>query len=314
MKLIAKKHVFQEQTPAMAPKPICTSYRPAPEPQPVDQAERLRLMVRAQRKTASVLAVSSGKGGVGKTNVAANLAICLAAAGKDVILIDADLGLANLDVILPVHGSATLAHVIAQQRRLEEVIRQGPAGVRLICGASGLAQMADLSEFQRQRLIEEMSVLEHEADVIVIDTGAGISRNVLAFCQGADHTLVVTTPEPPSITDAYALIKTVTQDNPGTRLSLLVNMVDSRAQGKMIYQRIAEVTQRFLGGALYNAGYVFRDEHLPQAVQERQPVVLAYPRCPASQCLVALAQKIGRARRDDAQAPGFFRKVANWFF
>ena len=314
MKVITEQRVFEESAPGMASQGISVNDRLAQERQGVDQAQRLRLMMRSQRKTASVLAVSSGKGGVGKTNVAANLAICLAAAGKEVILIDADLGLANLDVILPVQGSATLAQVITQERRLEQVMRRGPAGVRVICGASGLTQMADLTEFQRQWLIEEMSVLEHEADVIVIDTGAGISRNVLAFCQAADHTLVVTTPEPPSITDAYALIKTVTQGNSGARLSLLVNMVESRAQAKMVYQRISEVTQRFLGGALYNAGYIYRDEHVGQAVREREPVVLAYPRCPASQSLVALAQKIGRARREMGASPGFFRKVANWFF
>ena len=284
------------------------------QPQPVDQAEKLRLMVRTTQKSARVLAVTSGKGGVGKSNVAANLAICLAAAGKRVILVDADLGLANLDILLPVRSGANLAQVLAGKKNLEQILQTGPAGIRLICGASGLTHLADLNEFQRQKLIQDMESLEHQADIIIIDTGAGISRNVLAFCQAADHTLVVTTPEPPSITDAYALIKTTTGTFSQAKLSLLVNMAENRNQAKNVFQRIADVSQKFLTLALYDAGYILRDEHLAQAVHQRQPVVLAYPRCPATHCFVALAQKLARARKDMPLQDGFFRKVANWFF
>ena len=278
-----------------------------------DQAQKLRLMVRNARRSARVLAVTSGKGGVGKSNVAANLAICLSAAGKKIVLIDADLGLANLDVLMHLSARSNLAHVIAGKKRIQDVIQTGPAQINVICGASGISRMADLNEFQRQRLIQEMTYLEQLADVIIVDTCAGISPNVLSFCNAADHNLVVTTTEPTSITDAYAMIKTLHRARTDAKISLLINMADNRDQAKKLYQRIAAVTRKFLAAPLYDAGYVLRDEHLIQAVHQRQPVVLAYPRCQATACFVALTQKLARARKDLDQNSGFFRKVINWF-
>lgn len=280
----------------------------------VDQAEKLRLMVRSTEQTAKVLAVTSGKGGVGKSNVAANLAICLAAAGKDVILLDADLGLANLDVILNVKLRHNLAEVIGGRRQLDEIVQTGPGGIRLIGGASGLTQMADLSRFQQRQIVEQMSSLEGQADVIVIDTGAGISDDVVCFCESSHHTIVVTTPEPPSITDAYAMIKALAANHTGVKISVLVNMVESRAEAKKVYERLAGVAKRFLSLVVYDAGYVLRDEHVVQAVRQREPVVLCHPRCQASYCFMALASKIGRAGRGSIRQDGFFRKVVNWFF
>ena len=284
----------------------------------VDQAEKLRVMARrikkSVKKRAQVLAITSGKGGVGKTNVAANLSICLSAAGKDVILLDADLGLANLDVLMPVKIRANLAHVVAGKRRLAEIVQSGPGGIRLVCGASGITQMADLTDLQRQQLVQEMTQLESTSDIIVIDTGAGISRNVLGFCRSADHTLVVTTDEPTSITDAYALIKALNQGPRQPKISLLVNMAGNSDQARNVYQRLAHASQRFFNGSIYYAGCILRDEHLCQAVHRRQPVVLAYPRCPASYCFVALAQKLVRDHKDGPASESFFRKVVNWFF
>ena len=280
----------------------------------VDQAEQLRRMVRRSETAARVLAITSGKGGVGKTNVAANLAICLGACGRDVTLLDADLGLANLDVVLGLKPRYNLAHVVSGRRHIEDVVQDGPAGVRVVCGASGLAQIADLSEFQRQQLLHQMVRLEQQADIIVIDTGAGISSNVLGFCNAADHTLVVTTAEPTSITDAYALIKNVIQHRSDTRISLLVNMVDSRDEAKRVYQRIAHVAQKFLSVVVYDAGYIVRDQHVSDAVHQREPVTLAYPRCRASYCFLTLARKLSRAADNHSEArDGFFRKVVNWF-
>ncbi|MBN1846403.1 MAG: MinD/ParA family protein [Sedimentisphaerales bacterium] len=278
-----------------------------------DQAQKLRLMVRNARQAARVLAVTSGKGGVGKSNVAANLAICLAAAGKRVILMDADLGLANLDILLPVSSRANLSQVLTGKRRLSDILQRGPGGIQVICGASGISRMADLNEQQRQRILEEISGLEQQADIIVIDTGAGISPNVLSFCHAADHNLVITTPEPTSITDAYAVIKTLLRARPQAKLSLLVNMAEDREQAKMLYARMAAVTRKFLAAPIYDAGYIRRDDHLGRAVLSRRPVVLAYPRCPASLCLLALAQKLARAQADPAKQDGFFRRVLQWF-
>ena len=280
----------------------------------VDQAEKLRLMVRHTQRRARVLAVTSGKGGVGKTNIAANLALCLSASGKKVILVDADLGLANLDVILGMRARQTLAQVIEGKRRIDEIIERGPGGLGLICGVSGLTQLADLNEFQRQRLIQELSLLEHQADMIIVDTGAGLSRNVLSFCDAADHVLVVTTPEPTSLTDAYAVIKSLAVNHGGARISVLVNMVQNRSEAKRVFERLSQVAGRFLSIPIYDGGYVLQDPHVSQAVCQRQPVVLAYPRCQASACLMALAGKLGRGAWDQSGHEGFFRKVANWFF
>ncbi len=280
----------------------------------VDQAEKLRLMVRKARKTARVITISSGKGGVGKTNIAANLAICLRATGKRVLLLDADLGLANLDVIFNVRPRLNLAHVISGQRHIDEITQRVAGGVDLICGLSGLADAADLSDFQRQRLLQELSTLEHQTDYIIIDTGAGISSNVMCFCDAADMCLIVTTPEPTSITDAYTLIKRISLNASGAKVSLLCNMAETRNEARGVYQRLSSTAQRFLSLSIADAGYILRDSHVSDAVNLCEPVVLAYPRCQASYCILALAGKVSSGNsRLDADS-GFFRKVVNWFF
>jgi len=280
----------------------------------IDQAEKLRLMVRNTKKTAHVLAVTSGKGGVGKTNVAANLAVCLTASGKNVILMDADLGLANIDVLFNVRARYTIAHLIDGRRRIDEIIQYGPAGVAMICGVSGITEMTELSSFQRRRIIQQLTDIEHQADFIIIDTAAGISANVLCFCEAARQTLVVTTPEPTSITDAYAMIKKLAQTRSGTRISLLVNMAESRAEAKNVYERLAQTAKKFLSTVVYDAGYILRDEHVTQAVKQAEPLVLAYPRCQASYCFLALTTKISRGSQASPGESGFFHKVVNWFF
>src|SRR3954471_2803638 len=176
-----------------------------------DQAASLRTMM-GQRAGANVIAVTSGKGGVGKSNVAVNLAIKFAAAGKNVVLLDADLGLANADVLCNIDLPCNLSHVIARKKELREVMVRAPGGFHLIGGASGLARMADLTDFDRQRLVDALGELEQQCDIILIDTGAGISPNVLSFTRAADHVLVVTTPEPTAITDAYAVVKVLHRD------------------------------------------------------------------------------------------------------
>ncbi len=280
----------------------------------IDQAEKLRLMMKKSRPAAHIIAVTSGKGGVGKSNVAANLAICLRASGKKVVLMDADLGLANLDVILNVRARYTLAHLVAGKRQIEQVIQKGPGGIRLICGASGLTELTELNEFQRQNLVRELTKLEQQTDYIIIDTGAGISEGVLCFCEAARQTLIVTTPEPTSITDAYAMIKRLVQGHSGTRLSVLVNMAESRTEARNVYQRVAQAAKRFLSVTVYDAGYVLYDEHVSEAVHQSEPLVLAYPRCSASYCFLALAGKLTRSSSAVANEEGFFRKVVNWFF
>src|SRR5882757_454351 len=229
----------------------------------IDQATQLRSLVRQQqrlRPRASVIAITSGKGGVGKSNVAVNLSIKLASAGKNVVLLDADLGLANADVLCNIDLPFNLSHVIARKKELHEVMVTGPGGFKLIGGASGLARMADLTDFDRRRIVEALGAVEHSADSIIIDTGAGISPNVLSFTRAADHVLVVTTPEPTAITDAYAVVKVISKETGERRISLLVNQVRTSAEAKVVYGRIAQVAKQFLGVSVLDAGYLPSDE------------------------------------------------------
>src|SRR5438874_11289581 len=204
-----------------------------------DQAAQLRTMM-GQRASANVIAVTSGKGGVGKSNVAVNLAIKFASARKNVVLLDADLGLANADVLCNIDLPCNLSHVIARKKELRDVMVRAPGGFHLIGGASGLARMADLTDFDRQRLVNALGELEQQADVILIDTGAGISPNVLSFTRAADHVLVVTTPEPTAITDAYAVVKVLSRADKAKpyaecmerRLSLLVNQARNENEAR----------------------------------------------------------------------------------
>jgi flagellar biosynthesis protein FlhG len=271
-------------------------------------------MLQKTRARASVIAITSGKGGVGKSNVAVNLAIQLASVGKNVVLLDADLGLANADVLCNVDLPYNLSHVIAQKRELNEVLCKAPGGFRMIGGASGLARMADLSDFDRQRLVNALAELETQADIILIDTGAGISPNVLSFTRAADHVLVVTTPEPTAITDAYAVIKVISRDGGQRRLSLLVNQTRSVTESKVVYERIAKVSRQFLNVTVFDAGHVPSDENVPQAVRRRTPFVLGAPRCPASLGIAQLAMRLeqGVAGRIDSGAGSFFTRMIGW--
>lgn len=280
----------------------------------MDQAAQLRTLMEQSRPRASVIAITSGKGGVGKSNVAVNLAIQLSSAGRDVVLLDADLGLANADVLCNVDLPFNLSHVIARKKELSEVLVRAPGGFRLIGGASGLARMADLSDFDRQRIVSAMAELETQADIILIDTGAGISPNVLSFTRAADHVLVVTTPEPTAITDAYAVVKVISRDGGERRISLLVNQARSHNESRVVFERIAKVARQFLGVNVYDAGYIPADENVPLAVRRRTPFLLGTPRCPASLCIAQLAMRLeqGVCVRHDTGA-GFFSRMIGWF-
>jgi flagellar biosynthesis protein FlhG len=279
----------------------------------IDQASQLRRIVR-QTSRATVIAVTSGKGGVGKSNIAVNLAIKLASVGKRVVLMDADLGLANADVLCNIDLPSNLSHVISRKRELADVMVDGPGGFRLIGGASGLARMADLSDYDRQRLVSALAELEARTDVILIDTGAGISPNVLSFTRSADQVLVVTTPEPTAITDAYAVIKVISRDAPDRPLSLLVNQVRQHGEGRLVYERIAKVARQFLSVHVMDAGFIPSDPEVPAAVRRRTPFLLASPRCPASLCISQLAMRLERGVAPSLDGGGgFFNRMSRWF-
>jgi flagellar biosynthesis protein FlhG len=289
------------------------------------QMDDLPLPPSPRARRASVIAITSGKGGVGKSNVAVNLAIKLSAAGKRVVLLDADLGLANADVLCGVDLPLNLSHVIARRKELSDVIVKAPGGFRLIGGASGLARMADLSDYDRQRIVDSLAELEETTDIILIDTGAGISPNVLSFTRAADHVLVLTTPEPTAITDAYAVIKVISRAggdahmiSPGNgggdrRISLLVNQARSPGEARVVHERIAKVARQFLNVSVLDAGYLYADEQVPIAVRKRTPFVLTSPKCPASDCVAKLAMRLEQGVAAVESSGGFFQRMGKWF-
>jgi len=251
---------------------------------------------------------------VGKTNIAANLSICLARHNQRVLLMDADLGLGNIDVVMNLSGHGDLGQVIAGDKSLEDIIRPGPGGVEVICGGAGIEKLVNLNEFERHRLLEDLGRLQERSNIIVIDTGAGISESVICFCLAADHTVVVTTPEPTGMTDAYAMIKILAGRKYPGRISLLVNQADSVWEGRRTYRQIADVAGRFLGVGVYDAGILCRDQHLVSAVRRRSPVVLEYPRAAISAGIAAISDRLSSGTATSITKEGFFRKAVNWLF
>jgi len=264
-------------------------------------------------RLARSVAITSGKGGVGKTSVAVNLAAKLAQMGRRVILLDADLGCANADVMCNLMPSGSLAHVVAGRMTIGEAMCDAPGGFRLVPGASGLAQMANLDRAERDRLLRQLQALERDADLMLIDTGAGVGANVLGFLAAADQVLVVTTSEPTAITDAYAVIKTLSRQRDDADVRLLVNMVRDDAEGRAVFARVSAVCQRFLNLKIGYAGHITQDPRVMQGVRRRRPYLIDFPTCGAATCLDQLAHRLDRrAVGRDAGGAGLFRRVSAW--
>lgn len=278
-----------------------------------DQAQQLRLLARGQTKSARVIAVCSGKGGVGKSNIAANLSICLADAQQRVVLLDADLGLANADLILGVRPRANLADAIDGRDSLADIMIDLPGGASLVPGGSGLAQLADLPEFKRHRLMQVVEELESQSDVLVVDCGAGISRNVTGLAAGADTVVVVLTPEPTALADAYATIKVIASLGACGRIGVVVNMVRTREEASRTAGRLGDVARKFLGVEVLDFGYVLVDDHVRQAVCRRTPLVLSAPRSPAALCIRAIASKLTEPATPPDHSKGFLQRMVRLF-
>lgn len=239
-----------------------------------------------------VIAVTGGKGGVGKTNVSVNLALALADLGRRVVLLDAYLGLANVDVLLGLTTKRTLADVIAGECDLRDVLIQGPGGIRVVPAASGTQSMVQLSSLQHAGLIQAFSELGDELDVLIIDTAAGIGDSVVSFVRAAQEVLLVVTDEPTSITDAYALIKLLNRDYGISRFRVLANMAHAPQEGRNLFAKLTKVTERFLDVALQYVGAVPYDEAVRKAVQKQRAVYEAYPRSKCALAFKAIAQKV----------------------
>ena len=261
-----------------------------------DQAEQLRRMMRGRaggnteaaplRNRTRIIAVSSGKGGVGKTNISTALAIAYAKIGKKVILLDADLGLANVNVVMGIIPKYNLYHLMERQRSIKDIILDTEYGVKIVAGASGFSKIANLGEEEREYFIEEMSQLS-SADIVIVDTGAGVSDNVISFISAADDAVIVTTPEPTAITDAYSIIKIIAGEVDNSRLSikLLVNRVQSVKQGKDVAGKIIGIAGQFLNLKVDYLGYVMEDPAVLNAVLRQRPFFDLSPSCKASECI-----------------------------
>jgi flagellar biosynthesis protein FlhG len=255
-----------------------------------DQAAGLRRI--SASRPVQVIAVASGKGGVGKTNISVNTSVALSAMGRNVLLMDADLGLANVDLLLGLQPRYNLSHVISGERTLEEVIVPGPAGLHIIPATSGIQRMAELSQAEHVGIIRAFSELTLPVDLLVVDTAAGISDAVISFTRAAHEVLVVVCDEPASITDAYALMKVLNREYGIVRFRILANMARSAQEGRDLFVKLARVTERFLDVTLDFVGVIPHDEYLRKAVQKQRSVVEAFPRSRAAAAFRLVAQKV----------------------
>jgi flagellar biosynthesis protein FlhG len=242
-----------------------------------------------QANPVQVIAVTGGKGGVGKTSVAVNLATALASRGKEVLLLDGDLGLANVDVFLGLTPRLTVADVLAGNCSLEEVIIETPQGFKVVPAASGIAQLAELDTLTHLGLVRAFGDLAARIDVMVVDTAPGIVGSVLQFSQAAQQVLVVLCDEPASLTDAYALIKILSRDHGVKHFRVVANQSRGKGLGQALFERFERVANRFLSVELDYVGEIPEDPFLRRAVREQRPVVAAYPSCPAAVALKTLA-------------------------
>jgi flagellar biosynthesis protein FlhG len=259
--------------------------------------------------TARIISLTSGKGGVGKSNVALNLAVSLARSGAAVCLVDANLGLGNIDLLCGLNGYWNLSHVITGARTLSDVMLEGPAGVHVIPGASGIADVADCDEAARNDVLRQLEKIEREHDYIVVDTGTGIHKSVRQFVTAADIILILTTAEATSIADAYATIKSLSTDNLG-ELDLLVTQVDSPQHARTVFSRLEQTARLFLRTGLEYAGWIPRDAAVVQAVARQTPFVVESPYCPASRSVVQLAQHIAKLAAARSPRGRFFERLS----
>ena len=251
-------------------------------------------MTKEARKTKSVktITVTSGKGGVGKTNMVANLAIALKKMGKEVMVFDADLGLSNIDVLLDLAPKYNIQHVLNGEKGLKDVIIEGPCGIKILPASSGVQEMTELDEFQRMRLIEEFDAYDVDIDVLLIDTGAGISANVAFFCIASQEIVVVTSPEPTAMTDAYALIKVLFTRYQEKDFKVLINSARSPEDAMEVFRRLSLAAEKFLNISLDYLGYIPLDDSVREAVRVQKAVVDFYPNCSASRQISAIAAKL----------------------
>lgn len=255
-----------------------------------DQAAGIRKMTNSN--PVRVIAITSGKGGAGKTNLSVNLGISLAQTGQRVAILDADMGLANVDILLGVYPKFNLSHVLSGEKTLPEIMMEGPSGIRIIPGASGIQKMAELSTTEQAAMIHAFSEIDQDLDVLIVDTAAGISASVVNFARACQEIIVVVCDEPTSLTDAYAFIKLLNRDYKLSNFHVITNMVKSVQQGQALFQKLTKVTDHYLDVTLRFVGTVPYDENLRKSVQKQIPVVVGFPGTKAALAIKDIAEKI----------------------
>lgn len=295
-----------------------------------DQAEKLRKLVNNLKisddgtvqgnlaKAARVITVTSGKGGVGKTNITVNLAISLSKMGLRVVILDVDFGLANIDVLMGISTNYSLVDLIRGEKSIFDVLADGPNNVKFLSGGSGVEELLQIDRRQLSSFISGISLLDKLYDIILIDTGAGLSRNVMSFIMAADEVLLVTTPEPTAITDAYALIKMISRRDRHKVLRLVVNKAESQKEANNILTKLAMVSERFLSFNLQKLGFILYDESVPKAVKQQKPFCLSFPKSHAAEQITILARNlIGDSDNSDNDKDkgmkGFFNRLFHSF-
>lgn len=272
----------------------------------MDQAEQLRNIIKKQNTRshlARVITVTSGKGGVGKSNISVNLAIQLGRLKKRVVVLDADFGLANVEVMLGIRPEYNLADMMFRGKDLRDVITPGPEGIGFISGGSGLRELTNLQGDQIKSLVQMMYELDNMADIVIVDTGAGISDKVINLVLASAEVLLVATPEPTSITDAYALLKTLCrheefyENNP--KLHMVANRAHSYQEGKELFDKLNAVVEKFLKLHMEYLGHIPYDEKLPKSVMRQQPVSIVYPNSPSARAMLALSMILENGSVDD---------------
>jgi flagellar biosynthesis protein FlhG len=291
------------------------------------QADSLRLIVKQMKnslqaqingvnKGTRVITISSGKGGVGKSNLSLNLALALTEFKQKVMLLDADMGLANIDVILGLTPLYNLAHVIIGEKTISDIIIEGPHGLKIIPGGSGMQELANLKDWELESFLTKLSKIEGEADYLLIDTGAGLSNTVLSFALAADELIVVTTSEPTAITDAYGFIKTLCQQDYPGQIYIVVNRASSPKDAAIVYNKLKIAANKFLNYNISFLGFIIEDPKVGQAIQNQKAFIIAYPQSTAANNLYNIAAKITDQEDQLPQNKGlknFFSKVVEYF-
>lgn len=296
-----------------------------------DQAESLRkivddLRIRNQAavkvdmplKRARVITVTSGKGGVGKTNISVNMAIAMSQLGLRVVILDVDFGLANIDVLFGIVPKYSLVDLIRDERSIFEVLADGPNNIKFLSGGSGVEELVRLDRNQLRKFVSSISLLDKLYDVILIDTGAGLNQNVMSFILAADEVVLVTTPEPTAMTDAYALVKMVAKRDKRKQIRLLVNKADSAREAEDVLSKLSAVSEKFLSLKLEKLGYILYDDAVTKAVRQQKPFLLGNARCVASKQLVKITELLvssnpEKEMDEPAGAKGFIQKLLSIF-